>query len=169
VDNGRVASDETSAAPPSRLARLGREFGRFAGVGAVAYLVDIGLFNLAVYAWQWDALTSKALSTVVAATVAFIGNRFWTWRHRPRSCLHREYMWYVTFNIVGLGINLLFVVAQQWGAVLWPQLLDNPVALNLVVNGLGVAAASLFRFHSYRTWVFADRDPAPERLRERVG
>ncbi|CAM3141500.1 GtrA family protein [Stackebrandtia soli] len=150
--------DETAARPGSPLIgfvrRIAREFGKFAGVGAIAYAVDTSLFNVATYVWHFDPLSAKALSTAVAATLAFIGNRFWTWRHRPRSGLHREYVLYFVFNIVGLGINLGCIAVYQLAADTWPATLDNPIALNIVANVLGVGLASLFRFHSYRTWVF---------------
>lgn len=139
-----------------RFAHVFQELGKFMGVGAVAYTVDLALFNLAVYLWAWEALTAKTFSTCVAATIAFAGNRFWTWRHRPRKHLHREYLWYFVFNTIGLGINLLWVWAYEWANGVWPVVLDNWIALNLVANVIGVGTASAFRFYSYRTWVFAD-------------
>ena len=47
---------------------------------------------------------------MVSATVAFLGNRFWTWRHRERSGIAREYSLYFLFNVVGLVIAL-----AAWG------------------------------------------------------
>ncbi|ADD40514.1 GtrA family protein [Stackebrandtia nassauensis] len=147
------------SAPPRlyrRFAHLFHEVGKFMGVGAVAYSFDLALFNAAVYLWAWEALPAKTFSTCVAATIAFVGNRFWTWRHRPRSRLHREYLWYFLFNTIGLGINLLWVWAYEWANGIWPSVLDNPIALNLVANVIGVGTAAAFRFYSYRTWVFSD-------------
>src|SRR5690606_41387611 len=43
-------------------------------------------------------ITSKTIATVVAASLAFIGNRFWTWRHRERTSLAREYTLYFCLN-----------------------------------------------------------------------
>lgn len=139
-----------------RFAHVFHELGKFAGVGAIAYAVDLALFNVAFYVWHWDALPAKTFSTAIAASIAFLGNRFWTWRDRPRASLHREYLWYFLFNAIGLGINLLWVGAYQWANGIWPAVLDNPIALNLVANVIGVGTASMFRFYSYRTWVFTD-------------
>lgn len=138
----------------NRLTGLGREAGKFAAVGATTYLVDTGLFNLAHYGWHMHTVSAKILSTVAAATLAFVGNRLWTWRSRPRRGLRREYVRYFGFNAVGLGITLLSVWAYQVAVAWWPHVLDNPIALNLIVNVFGVGAASLFRFYAYRTWVF---------------
>ncbi|GAA4905401.1 putative flippase GtrA [Stackebrandtia albiflava] len=137
-----------------RLPDLGREAARFAAVGSVAYLVDTGLFNLAHYAWHVHTVPAKLLSTVFAASLAFVGNRFWTWRDRERAALHREYLTYFAFNTVGLGLTLGVAVGYQVAVARWPEVLDNPLALNLVVNVLGVGLGTLFRFHAYRTWVF---------------
>lgn len=162
VSAGETVSDAAEEERPRRryIPPI-REFGSFAGVGMVAYLVDTGLFNLAFYSWGLNTFNAKAIATVVAATLAFIGNRFWTWRKRPRSALHREYLWYFVFNAIGLGLNLLWVAAYQLALYLWPNVFDNPIALNLVVNVAGVGFASLFRFHAYRTWVFSDTVEKP--------
>lgn len=144
-----------------RFASLLHEMGKFVGVGAVAYVVDTGLFNFAVYGSGWNAYNAKIMAMVVGATVAFIGNRYWTWRHRARTSLHREYLMYFGFNTVGIGITLGCVWIYYRTVDLWPTVMDNPIALNMVVNVFGVGLASLFRFYAYRTWVFVDR-PTPK-------
>ena len=35
----------------------------------------------------------------MAASLAFVGNRYWTWRERERTTLHREYGLYFGFNL----------------------------------------------------------------------
>ena len=47
---------------------------KFGVVGGVAFVVDISLFNLLLHATD-KPLTSKTISTVVATTVAYAGNR----------------------------------------------------------------------------------------------
>ncbi|MGH8794000.1 MAG: GtrA family protein [Stackebrandtia sp.] len=145
-----------------RFAELLHELGKFASVGAVAYTVDTSVFNLAHYVVGWDEYSSKVVATVFGATVAFIGNRYWTWRDLPRSSLPRQYLWYFFFNAVGLGITLFFVWLYMLGVDRWPGVLDNPLALNLAANVVGVGFASLFRFYAYRTWVFVDRTETPD-------
>ena len=135
---------------------MSREAGKFAVVGTIAYVVDTVLFNVAYYGWDFHTLTAKILSTAVTVTLAYVGNRTWTWRNRPHRGVRREYTRYFGFNTVGLGITLLSVWGYQAAVVRWPQVLDNPLALNLVVNVIGVGAASLFRFYAYRTWVFTE-------------
>lgn len=137
-----------------RLRDLAAEMGRFGIVGACAYLIDVGVFNLGILALGWPWLAAKAVSTVIAATLAFLGNRFWTWRHRPRSRLHREYARYFFFNAIGLGVSLGCLWLNARLAEVWPGVFGNPLAANIAANVVGVALGTAFRFHAYRRWVF---------------
>ena len=80
----------------------------------------------------WSAYTGEpyrrqAISTIIAATLAFIGNRFWTWRHRERTGLGREYVLYFGFNPVGLLIGIALPVDQPRRArAIWPGVFDHP-------------------------------------------
>ena len=139
------------------LARLRRglgELARFFTVGAVAYLVDVGTFNLLVHAGGQGVLfhkplTAKVISVVLATLVAYFGNRQWTWRDRGRRGFWREYGLFFLFNGIALAITLVPLAASRY--VLG---LDSAVADNLAGNIVGVALGTLFRFWAYRTWVF---------------
>lgn len=138
-----------------RFGHLVREMGKFGIVGAIAFLADIGLFNVAVRELGMEPLAAKTLSTVVAATLAFLGNRFWTWRHRERSGLAREYLLYFFFNAVGLGIGLACLAISHYGlGSIWPRVFKTLVADNISANLVGTALGTLFRFWSYRRFVF---------------
>ena len=144
-----------------RFAGLIRELGKFGVVGAVCYGIDIALFNLFL-AVLHEPITPKVISTVIAATVAFVGNRFWTWRHRERSGLAREYPLFFGVNLVGLGIGVACLWAtHNWLGSYWP-VLTTAVADNISGNVIGVGLASLFRFWAYRRFVFRPPATAPE-------
>jgi putative flippase GtrA len=163
-----VASD---AAPPptttgglvaravARIWRLVHEVGKFGVVGAVSFVIDITLFNICLSVMWW--LPAKSASTVVAASLAFVGNRFWTWRDRQRSNLTREYALYFVLNAIGLGISLVCLwvshdVLGHW----WPDVFHTRLADNVAAIAFGMALGTLFRFWSYRTYVFV----APDRV-----
>ena len=60
---------------------------KFGVVGPVALVVDVGLFNiLRVRRWRGPLYdkppTAKVISVIVATTVAYIGNRIWTFSDR---------------------------------------------------------------------------------------
>lgn len=132
-----------------------RELGKFGIVGGIAFAVDLLLFNIAIDVYDLERLAAKTLSTVVAATVAFIGNRFWTWRHRERSGMAREYSLYFFFNTVGLGIALACLAISHYGlGSIWPGIFRTLLADNIAANLVGAALGTLFRFWAYRRFVF---------------
>ena len=147
-------------APARWLARtwraLRRQLGRFGVVGALAYVVDVGSFNLLSYGaggvggWLEDApLTAKCLSVCLATLVAWAGNRWWTFRDRRRSALLPELGLFVAMNGAALAISLLCL-----GFTVHVLGLTGPVAANTSANVVGVALGTAFRFYAYRTWVF---------------
>jgi putative flippase GtrA len=165
----------SAAGPPSNTARrpglLSRlrerfghlidELGKFGTVGAVSYVVDFAVFNICLSAMS--ALPAKTISTVVAATLAFVGNKLWTWRNRDHAKLSRAYTLYFLFNAVGLAVSLfcLWLSHDVLGGQ-WPDIFRTRLADNVAAMLIGTAFGTAFRFWSYRTFVFvkkADEEP----------
>ena len=135
---------------------LGREASGFAAVGAFGLLVDVGSYNVLVFAgeegWLGDQpLVAKTISLVAGTSIAYVGNRFWTYRHRPRGRLLREYALYMALSGVALGISLLCLAVSRY--VLGHS---SPLADNVSANGIGLALSGLFRFLTYRRYVFRE-------------
>jgi len=140
-----------------RFRLLVHELGKFCVVGATTYVVDTailaGLRSAGV-----DPLLAKTISTVVAATLAFLGNRFWTWRDRERTGLRREYALYFLFNAVGLAIGLgCLGISHYWLGRIWP-VLTTELADVVSANVVGMAMGTVFRFWAYRRFVFPRRN-----------
>lgn len=136
-----------------------QEVGKFGVVGAVAWVVDTLVFN-ACLSGGVNRYTSAVISTAVSATLAFVGNRYWTWRDRAGANLHREYGLYVVFNVVGLliGLGCLFISHELLGA--WqPRIFHTQFADTVAKNGVGLLLGTAFRFWSYRRYVFATVEP----------
>lgn len=127
---------------------VAREAAKFGAVGALNTLLDIAVFNLLVFGVGLAPLRSKVASTVVAATSSFLMNRHWTFRHRERQDVRREYLLFFGLNGVGLAINLLVI-----GFVRYVLDLTSPLELNLA-NVVGIGFGTLFRFWSYRRFVW---------------
>jgi putative flippase GtrA len=145
--------------PPSglrtRLRGLVREVGKFGTVGGISFAIDTVIFNLMLGAGA-ETLLAKLVSTVVATTVAFLGNRFWTWRHRAHSHMARQYTMFFVLNAFGLGIGLGCLAISHYGlGSIWPAF-QSRLADNLSAQIVGTAAGTLFRFWSYRRFVFPD-------------
>jgi putative flippase GtrA len=140
-----------------RLIALVHELSTFGTVGGIAFLIDLAIFNVLLQMGS-ETLTAKTLSTVVATTFAFLGNRFWTWRHREHHNMARQYTTFFLLNAVGLGIGLACLAISHYGlGQIWPAL-QSPLADTISGALVGTALGTLFRFWSYKRYVFR---PAP--------
>ncbi|WP_371687321.1 GtrA family protein [Micromonospora sp. KC723] len=148
-----------------RFGHLVRELSKFATVGGIAFLIDFALFNYLATGRGVPPVAAKTISTVVAATLAFLGNRFWTWRHRLRSHPAREYALFFFFNAVGLGIAVACLAISRYGlGSIWPGVFQTALADNIASFVVGTGLGTLFRFWSYRRFVFVEAGipPVPE-------
>jgi putative flippase GtrA len=143
-----------------RFGHLVHELGKFGTVGAVSYLVDLAIFN--ALRNPTGVMWAKVVSTVIAATLAFAGNKLWTWRNRDHAKLHRAYALYFVFNAIGLAISLacLWFSNHVLGAE-WPDVFRTRLADNVSAMVVGMTLGTVFRFWSYRTFVFVARDEQP--------
>ncbi|GGM87517.1 membrane protein [Thermopolyspora flexuosa] len=138
-----------------RFSELVHEMAKFGTVGAAMFVLDWGCTNFLRYGLHLGPLTSKVIATVIAATCSYLLNRYWTWRHREKSGLAREYFLFFLLNGIGLLIALLVI-----GFVEYTLKLQTALAYNISIvlgNGLG----TLFRFWSYKKWVFLPADMPP--------
>lgn len=130
-----------------------RELTSFSIVGALAYLIDVGGFNLLVHIpnapLESKPLTAKIISTSVAIICAYFGNREWTWRERSRASLRKELSLFFLLNAVALVIAVLVLAISRY--VLG---LDSALADNISGNIIGVGLGTLFRFWAYQRWIF---------------
>jgi putative flippase GtrA len=125
-----------------------KELSAFGVVGAINLVLDIALFNGLHFGLGIGPLTSKVLSTAVATTSAYLMNRHWSFSHRARTGLAREYSLFFLLNGVALLMGLVVLGSTRYGLGLTDKFSIN--VANLVAIGLG----SVFRFWSYKRWVF---------------
>lgn len=83
---------------------VGRQYGRFLVVGAVATLVHVLLYIAAIAGLGWPPLAANALGFAVGVQVSFFGHGRWTFRDMTGSPLR---FWAVAG--IGFAINSLFV------------------------------------------------------------
>jgi putative flippase GtrA len=147
-----------SLAPRLRLRLAGtwrlllKELSAFGVVGAVCFAVDLGLFQLLYTRAGMPAVTAKLLSTLVAMTLAYLGHRYWSFSHRARTGLRREYLLFAVVN----GVTLLQGLAIVW---LVRHPLGHESALVLQVANVGsIALGTVIRYLAYRRWVFPAHD-----------
>lgn len=149
-ENGRYPLVQLIRQLYGRWQVLVHELAKFGIVGAVCYVIDFALYNVChVWVFEFGPITSKVISTIVAATCAYMGNRHWSFRHRARSGVKREYSLFIVLNAIGLGIALaclgfgFYVLKQQ-----------SALASNIWGNVVGTGLGTIFRFWAYKKWVF---------------
>ncbi len=141
--------------------RLGRtwrlvvkELGAFGVVGAACFVLDVGLFQLLYAHAGLGAVVAKLLSTVVSMSVAYVGHRYWSFSHRARTGVRREYLLFAVINGLTLSLSLaiIAVVRHPLGQESWLVLQSANIA--------SIAVGTTIRFLSYRRWVFPARSAA---------
>jgi putative flippase GtrA len=138
-----------------------RELSAFGVVGGVCFVVDLSLFQLLYAHVGAGAMTSKLVATLVSMTLAYVGHRFWSFSHRARTGLRREYTLFFVVNGVTLLLGLLLV-----GVVRYPLGQDGSLTLQ-VTNVVSIAIGTVIRFLCYRRWVFVAQD-APAAIAHRA-
>jgi putative flippase GtrA len=124
---------------------------------AVAFGV-IGLANLGLYYLIFNALIfigavkSTVIATLVTTYLAYLANRHWTYKDRPRSALRREYTLFFAVNMGGLLIQSAGTGILKYGFDMNER--HDRLAFN-VATTVCICTATLFRFWTYRTFVFA--------------
>lgn len=138
---------------PERWQKFLHEALKFGIVGGVNTVINYAVFNaLALTVFQGGALKATVVATITATITSYLMNRHWTYRDRPKTAVRREYVLFFLFNGAGLLIELGVLAAAKYGLGV-----TSLLALNLAKT-MGVLLATLFRFWSYRTFVF---QPAP--------
>src|SRR3954451_21819788 len=108
-----------------------REMVKFGAVGAIAFLVDVGTFNLLRFGLggggplESKPITAKVLSATLATVVAWLGNRLWTFRHRRRASAGHELPLSVVFNVAAMAIALGYLAFSPYVLDLRSALANN--------------------------------------------
>lgn len=139
-----------------RFRHLGPEATKFGIVGLTGVGVQIVAANVLRYAGpdhvgilEHKPTTALVLSISLATVITYLGNRYWTYHHRERGSVRRELPVFVLLNAIAIAIGALCVVISQYvlGLTSW-------LAYNISGNVIGLGLGTLFRFWSYRRFVF---------------
>ena len=130
------------------------EAAKFGVVGLAGFIVSLGGADVLHFDAGVGKYKAVVVATIVATVVTFLGNRYWAFRHRSGpgwagkpSCSSCS---------TGSGCSSS-----------WPASRSSQDGLNLqgkisynVANLVGIGLGTLFRFWSYRKWVWRTQDPA---------
>ncbi len=135
-----MTGEPSATAPMTLGARIRAwvtEFIQFGMVGALAFVIDSGLFNLLQHGptgvLAGHPNTANVVSATIATTFSWVANRYWTYRDRTRD------------NAWQLGLT-------------------GPLADNVAAYVVGFALGTAFRFTFYHYVVFTGsaQEPRPE-------
>jgi putative flippase GtrA len=141
------------------LARIFGEVAKFGAVGAAGVLVNIAAFNLLRHGTGLQVVRASVIATVVAIAFNYVGFRYFTYRDRDKGGRTKELGLFLFFSAIGLVIENGVLYAATYGFG-WDSSLQSNV-----FKFIGIGVATLFRFWSYRTWVFKAL-PAREALEQ---
>ena len=132
---------------------LAEELSKFGVIGAFNTALDFAIFNTLHFGFGVGPLTSQAVALTIAATSSYFMNRHWTFAKRARSGLRREYTLFFLLNLVGLVILEVCIAVTHYGLGL-----TGVAALN-GAKVVGLVLGTMFRFWSYKRWVFLAVSP----------
>ncbi|GAA2002322.1 GtrA family protein [Catenulispora subtropica] len=135
----------------STIRKLYAEMLKFGVVGAVGVVADVSSSNLL---WKFTGLSHTVASvggTLVATVTAYIGNRYWVFRHRPADARRREMALFALISLVGLIIenSFVFVADHVLG-------FHSIAAANIAKFVFGLPVAGVFRFTTSHLLVFPE-------------
>ena len=137
-------------------------FIRFAIVGTIGAVIDIGFFNLLAHILAVPVLFSQGISFSLAVISNFIWNRYWTYPDSRQKSLSRQLFQFVVVSVAGLIVRtLIFDWLEQsliWlSAQVFPESIVSPVVAghNLAL-GTVIVVILFWNFFINRYWTFND-------------
>ncbi|MBN2176644.1 MAG: GtrA family protein [Demequinaceae bacterium] len=130
------------------------ELVKFGVVGGLAFVVDLGLFNLLHYGAHAPLadriVTAKIVSAAIATVVAWVGNRMWTFRERRTGRPLDELVVFAFINVVALLIPVGTVAFTAYVLGLREAVPANIAAI------IGIGIGTVTRYIGYHRYVFTD-------------
>lgn len=127
-----------------------KEIGAFGLIGIIGLAIDLGIFT---WLSPHGALKAKIISTLVAMVFSYLGNRYLSFSHRARSGIARETAFFFGINLIVLVFSLLIIAL-----FVYPLHYGHASLMVKVVNFGTIGLGTIFRFWSYKRFVFLHPD-----------
>src|ERR1700750_1272881 len=95
-----------------RVRRLAPEAIAFGVVGAGNTLLYLAITYVLL---TMGPVKANVIATIITTTLAYVANRYWTYRNHTRTALRREYALFFGFNLVGMAIQSGLVAIGKYG------------------------------------------------------
>lgn len=125
-------------------------FVKFALVGTLGTVIDFGVLNLLILAFDWSKAVANTVSFSVAVLSNFTWNRLWTFpgsRDRP---LRTQLPQFATVNVIGLAINQVIFLSLD--RMLFGPLF-GPLGYNLA-KAVATIVVLFWNFGINRIWTY---------------
>jgi len=133
-----------------RFRQLIHEGAKFLVVGLIGTIVTFGLaIGLKHSLGEYGAIT---VATIVATVVTYLGNGRWAFKNRKGQGTARDSVVFFVLNGIGLLIYYLCIWVKDMAG------LKGTLWYVIFVLLLGTGLGTLFRFWSYRKWVWTASD-----------
>jgi putative flippase GtrA len=131
-----------------------KEVAAFGAVGAIGFVIQILLFNVLFHHGS-GPLIANAIAVPVATVITYVGNRYLSFSHRARLNVGREAGYFFAINAVA------FVFSEALFALFaYPFGFKYDTFVMNAVNLIGIGIGTVFRFWSYKRFVFLHPDRA---------
>ena len=154
-----------------KVAHLGPEATKFGIVGLTGVAVQFVVFNVLRYAGPGGAgvlldkpITAQVIAIGAATVITYLGNRYWTYHHRERGHPARELSIFALLNGIAILIGAACLAFSHYVLDL-----TSPLADNISGNVIGLGLGTLFRFWSYRRFVFTGEARVVGSAEDRAG
>ena len=137
-------------------------FIKFAVVGAIGSVVDIGVMNLLTQVFHFQLVIAGSISFVCAVTNNFIGNRYWTYPDSRSKPIHHQLGMFFVVNAIGIAIRIpILKYLEPPLARLFESIahISYDVADALAKNAtliLAIGVVMLWNFFVNRYWTYND-------------
>lgn len=132
-----------------RSRQLTSEFAKFAVVGVAGVPITNAVYDLLNLHLGVGPVTSTTIATIIAAIATYLGNRYWSFRTRQRTGVVHELIVFAVLNGIGLLIQDASVAFN-----FYLLHLEHSKAAEFIALNSGIALAMIFRFWSYRQFVW---------------
>jgi putative flippase GtrA len=132
-----------------RFRHLIHEGAKFLTIGLVGTVVTFVVANALHSLGKYVAVT---IATILATALSYLGNRYWTFRHRQGQGTARDSTMFFVLNGIGLLIYYACIGLTDVAG------LGNSRAWYNAALVVGTFLGTLFRFWSYRKWVWKAKD-----------
>ena len=139
-------------------------FFKFAVVGAIGSLIDIGVMNLLTQVFHLPLVLGGSVSFICATVNNFFGNRYWTYPDSRSRRLHHQMGMFFIVNGIGISIRIpILKYAEPPLARLFESMahlsLDTADALAKNATLLfAIGVVMLWNFFINRYWTYNDVD-----------